>query len=56
VNCTFPLVVVVVLFGEMPTLIVEPAAVMVTVATAVLLESATLVATIEAVPAVDGAV
>jgi len=52
-----PLVVVVVLLGEIPTLIVElPAAVMVTVAIAVLLESAMLVAITVAVPAEAGAV
>ena len=56
-NCAVPLVVVVVLFGEIPTLIVEPlAAVMVTVAVAVLLGSATLVAITVAVSAEAGAV
>jgi len=56
-NCTVPLVVVVVLFGEMPTLTVEPPdAVMVTAAIAVLLESAMLVAITVAVPAEAGAV
>jgi hypothetical protein len=57
VNCTLPLVVVAVLLGEIPTLIVEvPAPVIVTLAVAVLLGSATLVAITVAVPGVAGAV
>jgi hypothetical protein len=55
-NCAVPLVVVVVLVGEIPTLIVEVLAVMVTAAVAVLLGSATLVAITVAVPAEAGAV
>ena len=51
-----PLVVVAVLLGEIPTLIAGGAAAMVTVAIAVLLESAMLVAITLAVPAEAGAV
>jgi hypothetical protein len=56
-NCAVPLVAVVGLLGEIPTPTVEPlAAVIFTVAMAVLLESAMLVATTVAVPAEAAAV